>query len=86
VKCDYVEDKLEQLKELFHRQAGLPQAASEGAGANFFVVGNDEHRRRVVAAKHHVAPVLAAEIEADLFEDLLDLAARQVGRELHEAI
>jgi hypothetical protein len=72
----------EQLHEQFNRETGIGDYAAEGAGADLFVVGDDDAGKRRIAAQDHVTAALAAEDESGSFQGSSHFTAGEVGGEL----
>jgi hypothetical protein len=63
------------LDELFNGESGVGDDATERAGSELLVVGNNGPRVRLVAAKHYVAAGLAAEDEPGALQGSADFTA-----------
>jgi hypothetical protein len=66
---------LKQFDELFHGESSVGDDASERAGSELLVVGNNRPRVGLLAAKHHMASGLAAENEASALKRGADFTA-----------
>jgi hypothetical protein len=61
---------------LLNGEAGVGDDATERAGAELFVIGNDDSCVRLVATKHHVAAGLPTKHEPDALKRGPDFPAR----------
>jgi hypothetical protein len=71
-----------QFNKLLDREAGVRDDATESAGSNLLVVGNNGSRVRLMAAKHHVASGLSAKNEAGALQGGANFTTREIGWEL----
>lgn len=72
----------QKFYELVDGEPGIGDDSPEGALPNLLVVRHDDTTVRLVAAKDHMAPLLAAEHKAGAFQGGPDLAPRKTRGEL----